>query len=109
MMGEQPQKVVKDRDRPSGLESFLGSDVLIIWGVRVFFHTAGQGAFCCPRCGADRRYRRRSGRRFFTLFFVPIIPLSKVGEHVQCATCRTRYHPEALTLPRPAEQSAGAG
>ena len=83
--------------------------MLIIWGVRVFFHTAGQGVFHCQRCRSGRRYRRRSGRRFFTLFLVPVIPLAKVGEHVQCAACRTRFHPDVLTLPRPSQQGASAG
>ena len=82
--------------------------MLIIWGLRVFFHTTGEGVFHCQRCGGDRHYRQRSGRKFFTLFFVPIIPLSKVGEHVVCTTCRTRYHPDVLALPRPSEQGASA-
>lgn len=80
--------------------------MLIIWGVRVFFHTTGQGVFHCQRCGGDRQYRRRSGRKFFTLFFIPIIPLSKVGEHVQCITCKTRYHADVLNLPTAAQMQA---
>ena len=80
--------------------------MLIIWGLRVFFHTTGQGVFHCQRCGGDRNYRQRSGRRFFTLFFIPIIPLNKVGEHVQCTTCRTRYHVDVLSLPTAAQMQA---
>ncbi len=80
--------------------------MLIIWGIRVFFHTTGQGVFHCQRCGGDRQYRRRSGRRFFTLFFIPIIPLNKVGEHVQCDTCKTRYHVDVLNLPTAAQMQA---
>ncbi len=73
--------------------------MLIIWGIRVFFHTIGEGVFHCQRCEGGRQYRRRSGRRFFTLFFMPLIPLNKVGEHVQCGICRTRYHVDVLGLP----------
>jgi len=80
--------------------------VLIIWGVRVFFRTTGQGMFHCPRCGGDRRYRYRSGRRFLTLFFIPVIPLAKAGEHVQCTTCRARYHVGALRQPTAAQMQA---
>jgi hypothetical protein len=76
-----------------------GVTLLIIWGIRVFFKTTGQGVFHCQRCGGDREYRRRSGRRFFTLFYIPVIPLNKVGEHVQCRTCRTRYHVDVLKMP----------
>ena len=83
--------------------------MLIICGIRVFFHSTDQGVFHCQRCGGARHYRRRSGRNFFTLFFVPIVPLGKVGEHVQCATCRTRYHPGVLTPSTPARRGARAG
>jgi hypothetical protein len=81
--------------------------LLLIWGLRVFYRTTGQGVFHCRRCGGDRQYRLRSGRRFFTLFFIPIIPLNKVGEHVQCLTCKTRYHTSALAAPT-AEQMQAA-
>jgi hypothetical protein len=81
--------------------------LLLIWGLRVFYRTTGQGVFHCRRCGGDRQYRLRSGRRFFTLFFIPIIPLNKVGEHVQCLACKTRYHTNALAAPT-AEQMQAA-
>ncbi len=81
--------------------------MLIIWGLRVFYRTIGQGAFHCRRCGGDRQYRLRRGRRCFTLFFIPVIPLNKVSEHIQCLTCKTRYHTNALALPT-AEQMQAA-
>jgi hypothetical protein len=59
--------------------------------------------FHCRRCGGDREYRHRSGRRFFTLFFIPVIPLMKTGEFVQCTTCKTRYHMDVLNLPTSAQ------
>lgn len=73
--------------------------MLIIWGLRVIYHTIAQGVFFCRKCGGDRNYRRRAGRRFVTVFFIPLIPLNKTGEHVQCATCKTRYVSEVLRLP----------
>ena len=91
--------------------------MLIIFGLRVFFHTIGEGVFHCQRCGGDRSYRLRRGRRFFCLYFIPIIPLAKAGEHVQCRTCGTRYQPDVLSLPTasqmqaalPAMRAAGQG
>ena len=73
--------------------------MLFICGIRVFFHTTGEGLFHCQLCGAGRQYRSRSGRRFVTLFLVPLIPLNTVGGHVQCRTCGTRYHAGGLGLP----------
>jgi zinc ribbon protein/tellurite resistance protein TerB len=80
--------------------------LLLIWGLRVFFRTISEGVFHCRNCGGDRQYRLRAGRRWFTLFFIPIIPLTKVGEHVQCRTCKTRYVVDVLKLPTAAQMQA---
>ena len=80
--------------------------MLIIFGLRVFYRTIAQGTFHCRRCGGDREYRHRAGRRWFTLFFIPVIPLNSVGEHVQCTTCRTRYVTEVLSQPTTAQMQA---
>ena len=80
--------------------------MLIIFGLRVFYRTIAQGTFHCRRCGGDREYRHRSGRRWFTLFFIPVIPLNAVGEHVQCTTCKTRYVAEVLNQPTTAQMQA---
>jgi hypothetical protein len=90
--------------------------VLIIFGLRVFYRTIAQGTFHCRRCGGDRPYRHRAGRRWFTLFFLPVIPPAHslraspspftVGEHVQCLTCRTRYVTDVLSLPTTAQMQA---
>jgi zinc ribbon protein len=73
--------------------------VLIIWGLRTIYHVIGEGIFHCRRCGGDRQYKHKAGRRFFTLFFIPVIPLNKTGEHVQCQTCKTRYVTDVLRVP----------
>ena len=73
--------------------------MLIIWGLRVVYRTLGRGVFFCRRCGGDREYRHRAGRRYITIFFIPLVPLTKTGEHVQCLTCKTRYVTEVLKLP----------
>ena len=80
--------------------------MLIILGLRVFYRTMAQGVFYCRRCGGDREYRHRAGRRWFTVFFLPVIPLNQVGEHVQCTTCRTRYVTEVLSQPTTARMQA---
>jgi zinc-ribbon family len=83
-----------------------GSTLLIIFGLRVFYRTIAQGTFHCRRCGGDREYRHRAGRRWFTLFFIPVIPLNSVGEHVRCTTCRTRYVTDVLNQPTTAQMQA---
>jgi hypothetical protein len=80
--------------------------MLLIFGLSVFFRTVGEGVFHCQNCGGDRGYRRRAGRRWFTLFFLPVIPLGRLGEIVECRTCRTRYRTTALRLPTAEQMSA---
>ena len=77
--------------------------MLLIFGLRVYFRTIGQGSFHCQRCGGDRPYRHKSGRRWIHVFFIPVIPLDKAGEYVQCGECGTRYSPEVLALPTMAQ------
>jgi len=73
--------------------------MLILWGLLVIYRTLGRGVFFCRRCGGDREYRHRAGRRYATIFFIPLIPLAQTGEHVQCLTCKTRYVAEVLKVP----------
>jgi len=80
--------------------------VFLIFGLRVYYRVIGQGVFHCQRCGGDRPYRLRSGRRWFHLFFIPLIPLARLGEHVQCQNCRTAYRPEVLRLPTSEQMQA---
>jgi hypothetical protein len=77
--------------------------LLLIFGLRVFYRAVGQGMFHCQRCGGDREYRHRAGRRWFTLLLIPVIPLNHVGDHVQCTICGTRYRMDVLSLPTTAQ------
>ena len=76
---------------------------MVIWGLCVIYRTFARGVFFCRRCGGDREYRHRAGRRFVTVFFIPVIPLMRTGAHVQCLTCKTRYVTEVLRLPTTVE------
>jgi hypothetical protein len=80
--------------------------LLIIFGLRVLYRAIGRGVFHCQRCGGDREYRHRTGRRWLTLFFIPFIPLTKTGEHVKCAVCGTAYRMGVLALPTAAQMLA---
>ena len=74
--------------------------MLIIFGTRVRAKAIATGEFFCQRCGADRNYVLQQLRRWFTLFFLPVVPMGKVlGEQVKCSTCGTGYRPEVLNTP----------
>jgi hypothetical protein len=73
--------------------------LLLIFGLSAVFRTVGEGVFHCPACGGDRGYRRRIGRRWLTLFFLPVVPLHRLGEIVECRACRSRFRPSVLKVP----------
>jgi tellurite resistance protein len=85
--------------------------MLLIWGFRALNKTLAEGEFFCPQCGGDRPYRHRRARRWFTLFFIPVIPLRELGEYVECRTCGAGYDPGILAMPTTAtvgDQLSGA-
>jgi tellurite resistance protein len=80
--------------------------LLSVIGVRFYFRTTGHGTLHCQRCGGDRLYQQCVGRRWIHLLHIPLIPLDRIGEHVQCRSCRTRYRLEVLSMPTMAAMQA---
>jgi hypothetical protein len=60
---------------------------MIIWGWRTITHSAKTGDFHCPECADKKPYTHQKIRRWFTLYFIPIIPLNVVAEQVKCKQC----------------------
>lgn len=75
-------------------------------GPRFRFRATGGGTLHCYRCGGDREYESCTARRWFHILFIPVIPLDRVAEHLQCRSCRTRYRIEVLNLPTAAQMEA---
>jgi hypothetical protein len=73
--------------------------LLALVGSRVCYRTLGHGEFHCERCGGDRPYQHRSGRRWAHVLGVPFACLGGTGEHLRCAVCRTCYRVELLAVP----------
>src|SRR6266705_5770474 len=73
--------------------------MLALVGSRVCYRTIGHGVFHCERCGGDRPYRHRSGRRWARVLGIPVMPLDRTGEHLRCMICRTCYRVELLAVP----------
>ncbi len=77
---------------------------MIIWGTRGMTSTAQTGVFHCPRCGPQRSYALQRVRRWFTLYFIPLIPLDVAGEYIQCGQCAGTFSVEVLSYDPVAEQ-----
>lgn len=73
--------------------------MLLIFGTRVRTKLLRAVVFFCSGCGGDRQGRLLEARQWFTLFFIPIIPMKRLGEVVQCDTCGRQYRPDVLERP----------
>lgn len=69
---------------------------MIIFGTRGITTTPQRGEFNCPSCRSSQGYLLKRVRRFFTLYFIPVIPLNKLGEYVECSTCKDTYKTDII-------------
>lgn len=65
--------------------------LFIIFGSRAVTTTRDRGQFHCPKCAARIPYAHKRVRRFFSLYFIPLIPLDLLGEYIECSRCRGTY------------------
>ncbi|WP_327236709.1 TerB family tellurite resistance protein [Streptomyces sp. NBC_01317] len=77
-----------------------------ICGIRTSWNTVGDGEFFCPGCGGDRNYRRRTGRRRFTLLGVPLLNRGTAGPVIECAACHGHFGTDTLDHPTTVRFSA---
>lgn len=68
---------------------------MIIWGTRGLTSTLEKGSFHCPRCGPDKGFKILAVKRWFTLYFIPIIPMGEAGRYLECNTCAGTFDPQA--------------
>ncbi len=83
--------------------------MIVIWGFRVRRRTLDTGTFWCPQEGGDRAYERVELRRWFTLFWIPLIPLKVLGEAIHCTSCDSDWDPQVLTRPTTERMSGELG
>jgi hypothetical protein len=70
--------------------------MLILFGATEKSERIGGGTFHCPVCKSSQRYERMQGRRHFTLFFIPVLPLDRTGEYIRCEHCKARFDPRVV-------------
>lgn len=69
---------------------------MIIFGTRGVKSTMNEGDFHCPQCATQKRFKHKKVTQFFTLYFIPLIPINRVGEYVECQDCRGTFVPKVL-------------
>ena len=68
----------------------------MFFGTRGITLTKEKGNFHCPECSCQREYARKRVRRFFTLYFIPLIPLDNLGEYIECKACKNSFRESIL-------------
>jgi hypothetical protein len=66
---------------------------IVVIGAR--FVTWGSGpsgrVMRCANCGTVGEFVGKTGRRFVTFFFIPVIPAGGKKQLLECPACGTRY------------------
>lgn len=70
--------------------------MFFIAGLTSRVKTVDAGEFFCPNEQGNRHYQHLEQRRWFTLFFIPLIPLGGRGAWVRCDGCGATYDPSVL-------------
>ena len=69
---------------------------MIIYGTRGLKSKVKSGEFYCPQCSRTQSYDRYKVRRWFTLYFIPLIPLKSAGVYLECQGCLGTFETDAL-------------
>lgn len=52
----------------------------------------------CPHCGLTTTFARKTRMHFFTIFFVPLFPVSGARTVLECQNCHAKYDLGAIDL-----------
>ncbi len=77
--------------------------MLLIWGFKARMKTLSEGTFYSPALGGDAPYKLVEAKRWFTFFFIPMIPLKVLGTFVECQATKATYDPKILNNPTNAD------
>ena len=74
---------------------------LIILGSRDRTKTLGAGQFYCPRCRARQPYEHKQSARYFAVYFIPLFPIGKQTEFIECQACHAAFELSVLNQTGP--------
>ncbi|MEM7475460.1 MAG: zinc-ribbon domain-containing protein [Planctomycetota bacterium] len=71
---------------------------MIIFGWTTLTRVVRSLSFGCPTCRCAQHAAIIQHRRWFTLFFIPCIPLGLAKQNLVCGACQTSYDPQLFGL-----------
>ncbi len=69
---------------------------MIIYGTRGREVVIDGGEFHCPNCDREEEYDLMAIKTYFTLYFIPIFPVSTAGTFVKCLACEGEFKESVL-------------
>jgi len=71
--------------------------MFILFGTKGRAIETDNGQFHCPNCNIKEEYGKKYVQDWFTLFFIPIFPISgKKNDHIECRKCESIYHTDVI-------------
>jgi len=64
---------------------------MIIFGTKATRKTLDSGTFACPQCQNTRNFDKRRAKKWFHLYFIPLIPLKEYPPYVECKSCNATF------------------
>jgi hypothetical protein len=71
--------------------------------------TVASGEFYCPRCRTTRPFTLKASRRYFTVYWLPIFPVSGRTRYVECGRCGAAFEESVLDLEPATEEERKLG
>lgn len=79
---------------------------MIIYGTKHTTKTLQQGEFYCPHCSKRRPYVMARKKRWFHIYWIPMIPMQELPSYVECNVCKNAWQPRILELDPEADRKA---
>lgn len=70
--------------------------MIIVWGTKWTISVVEKDYFVCPVCRTNQEYELKRARKFFTFFWIPIIPLGKESFYIDCCYCGSSFNTKLL-------------
>lgn len=69
---------------------------MIVFGTKNTPSVINTGEFNCPNCQDRRNYTLKKNKKYFHVFFIPLIPMDNLGDSLECQKCSSSYVPGSI-------------
>jgi hypothetical protein len=69
---------------------------MIVFGTKSTPSVINTGEFNCPNCQDKRNYTLKRYKKYFHIFYIPLIPMDNLGDSLECQKCSSSYVPGSI-------------